>query len=47
MRSEGAKVEFYVGWHFYRGNTGEEFDSDLLGRMAELGIDLGLDIYSP
>jgi len=47
MRSEGAKVEFYVGWHFYRGNTGEAFDSVLLGRMAELGIQLSLDVYSP
>jgi len=47
VRSEGGKVEFFVGWFFNCGNTGEEFSSALLGRMAELGINLSLDIYSP
>jgi hypothetical protein len=47
IRAEGGRVRLHVGWFFHRGNTGEEFDSAFLGRMAELGINLSLDIYSP
>jgi hypothetical protein len=44
VRSEGGKVEFFVGW-FFDGNSGDVFDVDLLAKLADLGIALSLDIY--
>ncbi|MDE2183351.1 MAG: hypothetical protein KGJ78_10050 [Alphaproteobacteria bacterium] len=32
---------------FFLGNSGDVFDCDLLARMADLKIDLSLDIYPP
>jgi hypothetical protein len=46
IRATGGRVEFFVGWFFERPNVGEVLESRLLGRMAELGIDLSLDLYS-
>ena len=46
IRSQGGTVEFFVGW-FFDGNSGDVFDCDLLARMADLKIDLSLDVYGP
>jgi hypothetical protein len=46
IRTEGGRVEFFVGW-FFQGNSGYVFDCDLLARMAVLKIDLSLDVYPP
>jgi hypothetical protein len=46
LRSDGGRVEFFVGWYF-RGNGGDVFCYDLLARMADLKIDLSLDVYPP
>lgn len=44
VRSGGGKVEFFVGWHIDR-NIGDEFDISLLAALADLGVNLSLDIY--
>ena len=44
MRKDGGDIQFYVFW-YPNGDTGEVFGVDLLSRMAELGIDLGLNVY--
>jgi hypothetical protein len=46
IRSQGGTVELFVGW-FFDGNSGDVFDCDLLARMADLKIDLSLDVYGP
>jgi hypothetical protein len=46
ISSGGGKAELFVGW-FFEGRGGVVFDCDLLSRMADLGIDLSLDIYPP
>jgi hypothetical protein len=46
IRAEGGMVEFFVGW-FVEGNSGDVFACDLLARMADLKIDLSLDVYPP
>jgi len=42
--SEGGKVELFVGW-FLDDQGGDIFNRDLLARMADLKIDLALDVY--
>ena len=44
LRSSGGEVMFYVFWH-PNGDTGEVFDVSLLSKMAELGIDFGLNVF--
>jgi hypothetical protein len=44
LRGQGAGIELFVGW-FFHGNSGDVFDCALMARMAELNIDLSLDIY--
>jgi hypothetical protein len=46
IRLQGGKVELFVGW-FFDGQGGDVFSHDLLCRMANLSIDLSLDIYPP
>jgi hypothetical protein len=46
IRSQGGKVELFVGW-FLDGQSGGVFSHDLLARMADLKIDLSLDVYPP
>ena len=46
LRAEGGKAEFFVGW-FFDGQSGDVFSCDLLARMADLKIDLSLDVYPP
>jgi hypothetical protein len=36
----------FVGW-FFEGQRGDVFNHDLLTRLADLNIDLSLDIYPP
>jgi hypothetical protein len=43
---EGGRVEVFVGW-FFLGNRGDVFDDNVLARMADLKIDLSLDVYLP
>ena len=45
LRDTGGRAEFFIG--LYSGkNIGLELPSSLLGSMAELGINLSLDIYA-
>lgn len=46
LRSNGGRVELFVGW-FLEGQGGDVLGCALLGRMADLGIDLSLDVYPP
>jgi hypothetical protein len=46
VRSEGGTVELFVGW-FFDGQSGDVFDCGLLARMADLKINLSLDLYPP
>jgi hypothetical protein len=46
IRSQGGTIEFFVGW-FFDGQSGDVLDCDLLARMADLKIDLSLDVYGP
>lgn len=44
VRSEGGRVEFFIGW-FMEHMTGEQLDADLLARAGDLSIDLSLNLY--
>jgi hypothetical protein len=44
LRREGASIELFVGWYF-GGNSGDIFGFDLLAKLADLKIDLSLDVY--
>ncbi len=44
LRAEGGRAEFFIGW-FFDGNSGDVFDCELLARLADLKIDLSLDMY--
>jgi hypothetical protein len=44
IRSEGGAIEFLVGW-FFDGQSGDLLNCDLLARIAELKLDLLLDVY--
>ena len=44
LRKGGGDLQLFVFWGG-NGNTGAVLDAALLGRMAELGIDLRLDVY--
>ena len=46
VRREGGSVEFFVGW-FIEKNSGDTIDQEVLKGLADLQIDLALDIYSP
>lgn len=41
----GGRVEFFIGWFFDEGNSGEVLDHRLLSRLAALKIDLSFDVY--
>lgn len=45
IRTEGGHAEFFIGW-FVGDQNGDCFDCDLLGRLAELKIDLSFDVYA-
>lgn len=44
MRKTGGSLMFYAFWH-PNGDTGEVFGTDLMRRMADLGIVLGINVY--
>jgi len=44
MHARGGRAEFFIGW-FSAGNSGDTLPWDLLGKLAELKIDLALDVY--
>ena len=45
FNSTGGKTEYFIGWYTDGRNTGEIFHSGLLQRLADLRIDLALDVY--
>jgi hypothetical protein len=46
VRTDGGRVEFFVGWYFTK-NSGDVVDVETLRRLSDCGIDLSLDIYPP
>ncbi len=46
IRQSGGGVEFFIGW-FFENIGGDVLPAELLGQLAELGIDLSFDIYGP
>lgn len=46
IRQSGGRVEFFIGW-FFDKNGGDVLSAELLGRLADLGIDLSFDVYGP
>lgn len=44
FRRTGGRLSFYVFW-YPNGDTGTELGADLLGKMAALEIDLGINVY--
>lgn len=40
----GGKFEYFIGW-YSEGNSGEEFDAQLIKDLAELHIGLSFDFY--
>jgi hypothetical protein len=46
FRSQGGKIELFIGW-FFEGQSGDVFSHHLLARLADLNIDLSLDVYPP
>jgi hypothetical protein len=43
--TSGGRSELFIGWFFDDGNSGDVLDHKLLGRLAELKIDLSFDVY--
>jgi hypothetical protein len=44
LRDEGGVVEFFIGW-FLGSQGGEIIEHSLMARLADLQIDLSLDMY--
>jgi hypothetical protein len=44
IRRGGGSVVFFAFW-YPNGDQGEIFDAKLLGKMSELGIDFGLNVF--
>ncbi|MEH6697540.1 MAG: hypothetical protein V7672_02465 [Brevundimonas sp.] len=40
----GGRLNIFVFWRA-GGDTGETFNADLLGRLASLNVDLGINVY--
>lgn len=40
----GGRLNVYALW-YPCGDTGETFSADLLGRLASLNVDLGINVY--
>src|SRR5436190_19494451 len=43
--ASGARAEFFIGWFFDEGNSGDAIDHALLARLASFRIDLHFDVY--
>jgi hypothetical protein len=46
LQASNGRAEIFVGW-FINCNTGEVLPHALLRSMADLGLDLSLDVYPP
>lgn len=44
FRYGGGALSFFISWHPDAGDSGETFDPLLLGKMADLGIALELNV---
>ncbi len=44
IRSTGGSLDYFVGW-YSNASSGELFSANLLSELADLKIDLGLDVY--
>jgi hypothetical protein len=44
ISSTGGRLEYFIGW-YSDGNSGEEFDADLINQLASLRIGLSFDFY--
>ena len=42
----GGAAEFFIGWFFPDGNSGDIFDWRLMERLSQMRISLSLDIYA-
>ena len=45
LAEDGARLEFWIGWFFDEGNSGDAFAPELLARLAEFRIALHFDVY--
>jgi hypothetical protein len=45
FKASGGDVEYFIGWFASEVSAGETLGSDLLQQLAELQIDLALDVY--
>lgn len=45
LRISGCLVDIFCFWQFGIDQTGLVLSSDILKRLAELGVDLGIDVY--
>lgn len=45
IAATGGRTEFFVGWFFDDGNSGDVLDHRLLAKMASMSIDLTFDVY--
>jgi hypothetical protein len=43
--ADRGRAEFFIGWYFPEGNSGDVLGHELLRRLSELKIDLSFDIY--
>jgi hypothetical protein len=44
--ASGGSAEFFIGWFFPEGNSGDVLDWRLLQRLADIRITLSFDIYA-
>jgi hypothetical protein len=45
LSKSGGRSEFFIGWFFDEGNSGDVLSSTLLGKLADFCIDLSFDVY--
>lgn len=45
LAASGGRSELFVGWFFDEGNSGDVLSFELLGRLAELKLDVSFDVY--
>jgi hypothetical protein len=41
----GGSTEFFVGWFFDEGNSGDVLDHRMLAKLASMSINLSFDVY--
>jgi hypothetical protein len=45
LHASGVRLEFFIGWFFDSGNSGDVFEPEFLGRLADFKIALSMDVY--